>query len=179
MVKRQTIARFFLYLALIWPTLGWSDEYILQKIPADQLEKGCFVDFYAIDAPGEQPAIGRSNYSIYLRWSCNGKPARPIDTYEIEGGSPEIVTVLFRKKKDTVVLVKWTTTSPSADFQGDFYKIYVYRYTPENSNKPLKRQENAMSKLGDGWEGTMNGREVHYPFKDAYSIRRELNRLGY
>jgi hypothetical protein len=36
-----------------------------------------------------------------------------------------------------------------------------------------------MGQLGEGGEGMMDGNSVHFPYKDAATIRKALNRLGY
>jgi hypothetical protein len=177
MVNRWRFLELFFALAVAWPIVGWCDEFSLQKIPAERIQKGCDLEFYAL--PDGKPAIGRPNHSIDLRWTCGDQPPRVIDNYEIAGGSPDIVTVFYRKRQDVMVLVKWSTNSQAADAQGDYYKIYVYRYTQRNSDKPFLLQPDVMKELGEGWDGTVDGRSVHFPYKDALSIRKALNRLGY
>ncbi|WP_089160972.1 hypothetical protein [Caballeronia sordidicola] len=176
MVYRRQFLRLFFSL-VVWPTVGWCDESILQKLPAEQIQEGCNLEFYIL--PDENPALGRPDHSIDLRWVCGDQPQRVIDNYEIEGGSPDIVTVFYRKRHDAIVLVKWSTNSQAADVQGDYYKIYVYRYARNNPAQPFRPQRDVMKKLGEGWDGTVDGKSVHYPYKDALSIRKALNRLGY
>lgn len=179
MVSRISLFKFLMFLAVADPMAGWCAESVLQQLPAEQIEKGCKLDFYAVNSADEFPAIGRPDYSIDARWACKGRPTRIVDTYEIEGGSPEIVTVFYRNKQDIVVLVKWSTNSQASDIQGDYYKIYIYRHTTGSLDNPFSRREDVMKKLGEGWDGEMDGKPVHYPFKDASSIRKALNRLGY
>jgi hypothetical protein len=135
------------------------------------------VEFYAL--PDKNPPIGQPNYSIDLRWACRGQRARVIDHYEIDGGSPDIVTVFFRKGRDVIVLVKWSTNSQAADIQGDYYKTYIYRYQPKNFSNPFLIEHDVAAKLGEGWDGVIDGRPVRYPYKNALSIRKALDRLGY
>ncbi|MBJ9941710.1 hypothetical protein I7819_17690 [Burkholderia multivorans] len=179
MVNKILLFKFLICVAAIRPMSGWCAESILQQLSGEQLEKGCNLDFYAVNLANDSPAIGRPDYSIDMRWACDGKPTKIVDTYEVEGGSPQIVTVFYRNRKDVVVLVKWSTNSQASDIQGDYYKIYVYRIALRNLEKPFLRQEGVMKKLGEGWDGEMNGNPVHYPLKDAASIRKALNRLGY
>jgi len=113
MVNRWRFLKLFLAAAAAWPIVGWCDEFILQKIPAEQIQKGCDLDFYAV--PDGSPSIGRPGHSIDLRWACVDQPPRVIDNYEIEGGSPDIVTVFYRKRQDVIVLVRWSTNSQAAD----------------------------------------------------------------
>jgi hypothetical protein len=173
----MTKALRLLILAFIFasPTLAWCDEHLIQRLPADQIENGCNLYLYALET--ESPALGRPDHSLDLRWACKDGQAEIIDTYEIEGGSPSVVTILYRKNRDIVVLVKWESNSQAADIIGDYYKIYVYRHTPENFSKRFYSDKETMKKLGEGWEGVMNGRRVHFPYKDAASIRKALDRL--
>jgi hypothetical protein len=169
----------FLILALISanPIFAWCGEYLIQRLPADQIQNGCNLSLYALET--ESPALGRPDHSLDLRWACNDGQTKIIDTYEIEGGSPSVETILYRKNRDIVALVKWESNSQAADIVGDYYKIYVYQYDPENLVSPFHSDKETMKKLGEGWEGVMNGRRVHFPYKDAASIRKALDRFEY
>lgn len=179
MVSRNLFLKCFILFVMVYPIAGWCEESVLQKLPAEQIEKGCNLDFYAVNSADEALEIGRPDYSVDVRWACDGKPVILVDNYEVEGGSPEIVTVFYRKRQDIVVLVKWTMNSQASDIQGDYYKIYIYKRTPGNLDKPFSRQNDVMKELGEGWNGTKDGKPVRYPFKDASSIRKALSRLGY
>jgi len=178
MVKNlENIRSLILVSAIAWPICGRCDEHLLQQLSASQIENNCNLGLYSID--GEAVSLGRSDHYLDLRWVCDGRPVRDIDRYEIEGGSPDVVTILYRKKRNIIVLVRWMSNSQAADVQGDYYKIYAYRYTPDDPMKPFSRELRIMNKLGEGWDGAMNGEVVHFPYKDAGSIRKALNRLGY
>jgi hypothetical protein len=175
--NRMRILQLFFAFAVAWPVPGWCDGSILHKIPAEQMEEGCDLEFRAL--PDGEPAIGQSNHSVNLRWMCESQIPRVIDNYEIEGSSPDIVTVFYRRRQDVIVLVKWSTNSWASDVQGDYYKIYVYRYTQKNPSKPFMPQLDIMRKLGEGWGSMIGKKQVHYPYKDAASIRSALDKLGY
>jgi hypothetical protein len=178
MASQLKITRFLIPLFfMVWPILGWCDEFIVRRISANQIEKGCNLDLHAIE--DERPAIGRPDRALDLKWVCAGRSVKVIDRYEIEGGSPDVVTVLYRKNRDIIVLVKWGLRSLAADVQGDYYKIYVYRHAPENLIKPFSLRRDIMKKLGEGLDGAVNGRPVYFPCKDAASIRKALDRYGY
>lgn len=179
MASRNLFSKFLALFATAYPIAGWCEESVLQQLPAEQIDKKCNLDFYAVNSADEIIAIGRPDYSIDVRWACDGKPTILVDNYEVEGGSPEIVAVFYRKSQDVVVLVKWSTNSQASYIQGDYYKIYIYRRTPGNLDKPFSRQNDVMKKLGEGWNGTKDGKPVPYPFKDASSIRKALSQLGY
>ncbi len=87
------------------------------------------------------------------------------------------MTFFFWGKDSFVVLVKWSINSQAADFQGDFYKVYVYKYNNDGDAPPFIRQEKIMNKFGQGWDGTRKGAAVVYPYKNASSIRRRLRQL--
>ena len=89
------------------------------------------------------------------------------------------MTVIFRKKRYIVILVKWTTSSVASNFEGDFYKCYVYRFVPGTTGQPFVRESEIMKKLGSGWDGSKDGQPVSFPLKDSASIRKLLTRLGY
>ncbi|QCP51347.1 hypothetical protein FAZ95_20645 [Trinickia violacea] len=178
MIGKSKIFRLLILLAAIaFPIFSRCDELVVQQLSADQIEKGCGLNLYAIE--GEKPAIGRPDYSLDLRWSCDEQPVRIIDRYEIEGGSPDVVTVLYRKARDIIVLVKWSSNSRVADTQGDYYRVYAYRYMKKNPVKPFSRNEDIMKRFGEGLEGTLDGKPVHFPYKNADSIRKALDRFGY
>src|SRR5262249_19663597 len=111
-------------------------------------------------------------------WKCINGDREVIDQYSVEGGSPEVVTVLFWKGRSLLVLVKWMTNSHASDFQGDFYKLYIYGFSKNASHNKFTPNETLMSEFGEGWDGVRNGVVVKYEFKDATSIRRKLRELG-
>ena len=160
-----------------WPIFGRCDEYLLRQLSASQIENNCNLKLYSIE--GERGLIGLPDHSLDLKWVCDDRPVLSVDKYEIEGGSPDVVAILYRKNRYIIVLVRWVSNSRAADAQGDYYKIYAYRRTLEDRRKPFSRELSIMNKLGEGWDGTMNGEVVHFPYKDARSIRKALDRFGY
>jgi len=175
--KSKGLFLFLLLLILSWSAPGWCDEYLLQRLSASQLKRGCDLMLYAIE--NERVEIGRPDHTLDLRWACKDEKSRVIDTYQIEGGSPQVVTILYRKNINIIVLAKWESRSRSADVFGDYYKIYAYQYTPKSSDKLFSVNRNIMSKLGEGWEGDVAGKSVHFPYKEAAAIRKALDRFGY
>jgi hypothetical protein len=178
MVSAFKISRLLTLVAFLAPPIsGWSDEVVVRQLSAQQIDAGCSLRFVALES--NRPAIGRPDYSLDLRWLCDDRPVQTIDTYEIEGSSPEPVTVLYRKRRDIVILVKWSPRSHAADAQGDFYKVYAYTYARQNHRSQFSLNRRIMRTLGEGWEGTLDGRPVHFRYKDATSIRKGLDRFGY
>jgi hypothetical protein len=115
-----------------------------------------------------------------VKWKCEDGTTVPIDRYEVEGGSREVATVLFWKRKRVVTLVKWSVNSRASDFQGNFYKIYIYKFNDvkEAHPQPFVREDVIMKKFGSGWDGVMDGVVIKYPFKDAASIRKRLKKIN-
>jgi hypothetical protein len=59
----------------------------------------------------------------------------------------------------------------------DYYSIYAYRYNQASKSFSINRD--IVGRLGEGWEGDMNGISVHFPYKDAAAIRKALGQFGY
>ncbi|MEZ0604699.1 hypothetical protein ACAX43_21440 [Paraburkholderia sp. IW21] len=146
-------------------------------IPADQIKEGCTVEFISERPTNETNAPGSQPHEIAVKWICKGVATATIDRYQVEGGSPQIITTLFLKRKIFVALAKWPVTSHASDFQGDFYKVYIYKYNRESNTHPFIRDDKMMDKFGLGWDGVKDGITVTYPFKDAALIRSRLNQL--
>ncbi|TDY49754.1 hypothetical protein [Paraburkholderia rhizosphaerae] len=148
------------------------------SIEADRLQRRCSINFSNEPYPRENGALGSPVRDIKVTWQCMNGEREVIDQYSVEGGSPEVVTVLFWKKQSFLVLVKWTTNSHASDFQGDFYRLYIYKFSKTAPHKKFTPNETLMSEFGEGWDGVMNGVVKEYQFKDAASIRRKLQELG-
>ncbi|CAB3766709.1 hypothetical protein [Paraburkholderia humisilvae] len=150
-----------------------------ESVRAWQIKDGCYIKFMKDEYPAER-GLSYPLYDILVKWNCENGEFATIDRYDVEGASPEIVTVLFWKKRSLAVLVKWSINSHAADFQGDFYKVYVYRYVPSKAGNQFRKEESIMKKFGEGWDGEWVGKNaVRYDFKDAASIKKRLNELGY
>jgi hypothetical protein len=147
------------------------------KISAYQIRHGCDLSFDKKFYPNDTHALGTPPHDTIMNWVCQGNNAVEIDRYEVEGTSPRIATVFFWKNKGLIVLVKWTINSRASDFQGEFYKIYVYKYDGVSHSSPFMRQDKIMSEFGPGWDGLKDGFTVTYQFKDAASIRTKLSQL--
>ncbi|CAB3762931.1 hypothetical protein [Paraburkholderia humisilvae] len=175
-LKKTGIALVFLSLSPF--VYAYSD--LPDRIRASQIKEGCYITFLEEDYAREQGDPSRPYYDALMKWSCKNGETTIIDRYDVEGASPEIVTVLFWKKRSLAVLVKWSINSHAADFQGDFYKVYVYRYVPSKAGNQFRKEEGVMKKFGEGWDGEWVGKNaVRYDFKDAASIKKRLNELGY
>ena len=167
------VAQFF------FPSEVHADGASPELISSEQIKIGCRINFKKEIYENSNDPLSNPPFSLDLEWACDGKPPIIVDRYDVEGSSPEIVTVIFRKKRYIVILVKWTTSSVASNFEGDFYKCYVYRFVPGTTGQPFVRESEIMKKLGSGWDGSKDGQPVSFPLKDSASIRKLLTRLGY
>lgn len=146
-------------------------------LSAKQIRRGCSVVVHKEYPPGVDPNINSASFDLQLLWNCDGAPTVKIGTIEAEGGGPEIVTVFYRPS-EVVVLARWRSISPSADFQDDFYQVSAFRLE-EAGKQPMFRALPAFTKaFGDGYDGVLDGRRVTFPYKNAESVRARLRALG-
>jgi hypothetical protein len=148
-----------------------------KRIPAESIKHGCALEFRQEQYSTETNSLGTQPNNIGVNWVCGDSRSSKIDRYNVEGGSPKIMTVFFWREDGFVVLVRWSIDSQAADFKGDFYKVYVYKYHPGGGIPPFIRQEKVMNEFGQGWDGVWKGATVAYPYKDASSIRRRLGQM--
>lgn len=178
MVRKPLVLFVFIFSEILFPSIAISYGRPSDIISAESIKHGCKLEFHE-EKNIEINALGAPPHDIVMKWACGyGKPAVPIDRYEVEGGSPEVITTIFWRVDNIVTLVKWSVKSRASDFQGDFYKVYVYKFNPGNEFQPFNRMEKIMSRFGSGWNGTRNGVAVTYPFKDAASIRSRLGKIS-
>ena len=78
-----------------------------------------------------------------------------------------------------MILVKWSTNSQASDFQGDYYKVYVYDYKKTQIERPFASRDDIDKRFGEGWDGILNGKKIVYQYKDAKGIRSRLKKIGY
>ncbi|MFM0550058.1 hypothetical protein P0D69_03660 [Paraburkholderia sediminicola] len=179
MVTRFSLAACLCVAQMFLPMNAYASNVSRDTISSNQIRAGCNILFKKSIYEDSHDPLSDPLYSVDLEWTCDSEPPIIVDRYDVEGSSPEVVTVFFRRKRRIVVLVKWSINSQASDFVGDFYTIYVYRFDPKRPKYPFIRQDEIMDKLGSGWDGVKDGRPVKYPLKDAASIVKALTRLGY
>jgi hypothetical protein len=177
MVKAASI--FLFACALSSPLLAQVGEVASPTISASSLREGCKIAFPKDVKYSHSDPLSSGSFDIRVMWMCVGSTDVEIDRYEIEGGSPEIVTVLFWKRQKAVILVRWSTNSQASDFQGDYYKVYVYDYNKNLTKKSFIRRGDIDKRFGEGWDGVLNGKQIVYKYKDAQSIKSRLKKIGY
>lgn len=146
-------------------------------LPAKQIRPGCSVILHKEYPPGTDPNVNSAVFDEQLLWKCAGAPTVKVGTIEAEGGGPEIVTVFYRKR-EIIVLARWTSGSAGADFQGDFYQVSAFRLEEVGNQTTFKALPAITKAFGDGYDGVLNGKPVTFPYKNAASIRARLTALG-
>jgi hypothetical protein len=148
------------------------------SVPADVIQAGCSVTFVRKYEQRPGPTLGVPPFSLSAIWYCEDGVHSPLDEYEINGANPEVVTVLYWRRRDIVVLIKWSINSRAADYSGDYYKVFIYRGEKRSDGYGFSRDDRAMAVFGKGIDGVdRNGVEVHYAYKDAASIRKKLRTI--
>lgn len=98
---------------------------------------------------------------------------------EPEGGVAWIESV-FTKDVDgdgcneLLVLARWEVNHAGIKTVGNLFRTYVYKASVNGTS--FSRLENIEKKIGSGMEGIREGNKVHYPYRDAASIRKLLSR---
>lgn len=162
------------------PVPVFSDEKSPDILSADSIRAGCSVVLSKIDRISPDHPSSVSFYEVEATWKCRDGEQSVIDTYEFEGGSPEVETVFYWKNKDIISLVRWPVNSQAADYYGYLYAVYVYKGAHKNGRQIFMKDDAMMKKLPFGFDGyKRNGSPVRYPYKDAASIRRRLSALHF
>jgi hypothetical protein len=171
----------FIFASTCTVQTAFSSEKLPDVISAESIRPGCSIYFVKRFYSDSDDPLSVPPYDLVSTWKCQGVGQSRIDTYEINGGSPEVVTVTYWKRRAIVVLVKWSINSRASDYVGDYYKVYVYKRMKEATGKErFVRDEAIMNKFPEGWGGnTQSGTAVRYPFKDAASIKRRLVEIHY
>ena len=119
---------------------------------------------------GIDPNVDGTVFDEQLFWKCTSAETVPMGTIEAEGSGPEVVTVFYRRN-EIVVLVRWTSGSAAADFQGDFYEVKAFHLANADNQATFRAVPAITKAVGDGYDGVLNGKRVTFPYKNAASIR--------
>lgn len=148
------------------------------KIAADVVRAGCSVSF--LEEPLQDlhnPSSGPL-FNVKATWQCRDGETLSFDNYEVNGSSPEVVTVFYWQKREIVTLVKWSVNSQAADYLGDYYQVFIYKYVYSSKGSKIMRDSTAMRAFPEGWDGVKrDGTPVIYEFRDAASIRKRLRAI--
>lgn len=151
-----------------------------ENVSADVIRPGCSVSFSKeLHADPDDP-LSTPPFAVIASWRCRDEKRLPIDRYEINGSSPEVVTVFYWHKRDVVVLVKWQVNSRAADYSGDYYKVFIYKYDNKYNQQKFIKYQLTEKYFPSGFDGVAkDGSPVEYPFKDVASIRKKLRTLDF
>jgi hypothetical protein len=157
--------------------LSFAEDGRLGKYSAEVIKHGCSVQFSTQTHTNLDDPLSSAPFDVLASWRCLDGEKLFIDKYEINGANPEISTVFFWKKDRIIVLVKWPINSQATDYVGDYYRVFIYRYT-NNNGSIISKDEEAMKEFPTGWDGlNKNGARLKYHFKDAASIKEKLSKL--
>jgi hypothetical protein len=148
------------------------------EVSADAIRVGCSLSFSKQFHSVQDDPLSAAPFDLLATWHCDDGEKSVIDKYEINGASPEVATVFYWKRRYIVVLVKWSINSRAADYNGDFYKVFIYKSTKIPGKYGFVIDAAAMERLPPGLDGqSKNGKAIVYPFKDAASIRKKLRAI--
>lgn len=177
-MKRIIIYLILMLRAFTMSGLSFAEDGRQKEISADVIRSGCSVLFSTHPHPYLDDPLSSAPIDVIASWRCLDGENLPIDKYEINGVSPEIVTVFFWRDSSIVVLVRWSINSLAADYVGNYYKVFIYKYLKDNHQFVVG--DEAMKGFPAGWDGrTKSGVRVRYPFKDAASIKRRFAAMGF
>ncbi|NZA27684.1 hypothetical protein H0E84_14985 [Luteimonas sp. SJ-92] len=136
------------------------------------------IQFFYVPQRDEEP-----NIEIYLSYR-SGVCVRTahLETIEPEGRAAEISSVFTLdadgdKEGDLFIIATWPINHAAIGTEGTYYKIYAYRKSAVEGNElEFHRARDIEDKLGSGLDGTREGVEVSFPFKEYASIRAALAR---
>ncbi|MFC3551850.1 hypothetical protein ACFOLC_12635 [Lysobacter cavernae] len=141
------------------------------------------------------PITGSILQFLYVRRNADTDPS--IDVYSIspkgnaltaeyvaeigpQGGPPNIQSVFLKDvdkngSQELLLLVSWEIRHPGLSTSGNYYRTYVYANRPAAEGRGFLRLTDIEKKIGSGLDGTLEGKKVTFPYKDARSIRTLLD----
>ncbi len=143
-------------------------------LSAATLRAGCTVVLHP--QPIDEPGTGGA-FDMQLLWQCRSGAPVSIGTIGAEGGGPEIVTVFYRPD-EIVTLARWESSSPVADFQGEFYEVDAFRLVQHGGATAFVPVPAIRRAFGDGEDGTRGNTRRVFRYKTAAAIRARLAALG-
>ncbi|MCD7099393.1 hypothetical protein [Stenotrophomonas sp. MMGLT7] len=137
--------------------------------------RGSLIRFFYSKSDGRDPDI-----EMYISTAADAeRNMRFLGKIEPEGGAAQIESVFTRDvdsdgQKELFVIARWEVSHPGLRTSGNFYRTYVYK-TSANGNS-FSRMEQVERVIGSGMDGVREGRKVHYPYRDAGSIKKLLDK---
>jgi len=146
------------------------------------------IAFYTVMVPNDYDHSDHEKYLeivgyMYVPVSAGNYERVLIDTFETEGGDPEIASVFFANadkdsKRELVVLCKW----PQHHYQvyGNFFNTRIYdNIDVKKIPARLTLLKKVSDKVDGGFDGEREGETVHARYTTAKEIRAGLAALGY
>lgn len=102
-----------------------------------------------------------------------------LETFPHEGGRPIIESVFTEntdedKDKELIVLVRWEINHAGIGTDGNYYKAYVFDNSVINDDSKFNRLDKTEKIIGEGIDGTREGKRVTFKHKTAEAIRKFL-----
>jgi len=164
-------------LAFPYVTYASDVNSIESQLPADEIKQGCYVLFESASAVADEDSLGTPPQEINVKWKCDDLPSQLLDTYEIEGGAPKIVTSFIRNRSHIVVVAKWHICSLTSDFCGYLYRIFLYQYVERSEGNDFINTHKMKGEKLTGMEGIRDGKRVSFPLRSKEAINAALDRL--
>jgi hypothetical protein len=138
------------------------------------------IDFFSTPDWIEINRIEKIPQALTLKFVNKNKDANPFASFSQDGpAAPEIASVFKGKINDNKTLfliIKWHYYISGVDTEGDYYEVHAYQAQLDKKN--LSENKRVSSLFGSGFEGKREGKQLHYRFKDARSIRRALSQIS-
>jgi hypothetical protein len=95
MVKRVTGTLGFLLCIVYISFPVYASEESPIEVSADAIRVGCSVSFSKQFHPVQDDPLSAAIFDLLATWQCNDGEKSVIDKYEINGVSPDVITVLY------------------------------------------------------------------------------------
>jgi hypothetical protein len=131
----------------------------------------------------EQTIYHRIIATLFIENQKNNYSKLIINTFDTDGGSPKIETVLFANAdkdifKELIIIVSWEQSTQ--EVSGTTYNTFVYDDLSKSNQDELVFLKDISSKLDGGCECSFSdGRHKKAKFKTAKDIKTGLLKLGY
>lgn len=157
---------------------GTAIEIAADPLKIDFPRHGSIIQFFYV----KSDADGNAGIDVYV---ISPKDDSLTTSYigEIgpEGGPPYIESVFLQDvngdgSKELLLLARWEIRHPGIGTSGNYYQTYVYTDAPSADGSGFTRLSDIEKKIGSGLDGTLEGKRVKFPYKDAHNIRALLDR---
>ncbi len=131
----------------------------------------------------DQTIYHRIIATLFVENKKNNYDKLIINTFDTDGGSPKIETVLFANadkdvSKELIIIASWEQSNQ--ELSGTMFNTFVYDDLLKNRTEKIVFLKDISSKLDGGCECSFSdGRNKKAKLKTAKDIKAELLRLGY